>query len=107
MGRTVPLPVSAPDPDLYERITKAIECPRRLDVATIEWIERCLGEHRRVEDTLGSGPLLPVVRAQLDAITVLAQGAPRPLADRVVAMFGQYARAAMNCWKCSLVCPWP
>ncbi|WP_405084965.1 hypothetical protein [Microbispora sp. NBC_01389] len=84
--------VGAPDPDLYERITKAIGCPRRVDVATIEWLERCLGEHRRVEDTLGSGPLLPVVRAQLDAITALAQGAPRPLADRVAAMLGQYAQ---------------
>jgi hypothetical protein len=86
------------DPDLYERITKAIERPQRVDAPTIEWLERCLSEHRRVEDTLGSGPLLPVVRAQLDAITVLAQGAPGPLADRVVSMLGQYAQ--FIAWMC-------
>ncbi|MGI5153973.1 XRE family transcriptional regulator [Microbispora sp. CA-102843] len=96
--RPVPSLTSAPDPDLYERITKAIEHPQRVDATTIEWLERCLGEHRRVEDTLGSGPLLPVVRAQLDAITVLAQGAPGPLADRVVAMLGQYAQ--FIAWMC-------
>ncbi|WP_143737668.1 hypothetical protein [Microbispora sp. GKU 823] len=93
-----PLLTNAPDPELYERITKAIERPQRVDATTIEWLERCLSEHRRVEDTLGSGPLLPVVRAQLDAITVLAQSAPGPLADRVVAMLGQYAQ--FIAWMC-------
>ncbi|MEV7805300.1 XRE family transcriptional regulator [Microbispora sp. NPDC088329] len=94
----VPSLTSAPDPDLYERITKAIERPQRVDATSIEWLERCLAEHRRVEDTLGSGPLLPVVRAQLDAITTLAQGAPGPLADRVIAMLGQYAQ--LIAWMC-------
>ncbi len=96
--RPVPSLSDAPDPDLYERITKAIERPQRVDAATIEWLERCLDEHRRIEDTVGSGPLLPIVRARLDAITVFAHGAPGQLADRVVAVLGQYAQ--FIAWMC-------
>ncbi|MGW2146083.1 hypothetical protein ACWCOT_17385 [Nonomuraea bangladeshensis] len=47
---------------------------------------------------LGSSPLLPVVRAQLDAVTVLAQGTPGPLAQRVVGLLGQYAQFVA--WMC-------
>ncbi|MEU8108380.1 XRE family transcriptional regulator [Nonomuraea muscovyensis] len=96
--KPVPTVTGAPDPELYERITKAIAHPQRVDTATIEWLERCLEEHRRVEDTMGSGPLLPVVRAQLDAVTVLAQGTPGPLAERVVGLLGQYAQFVA--WMC-------
>ncbi|MEV5556731.1 XRE family transcriptional regulator [Nonomuraea wenchangensis] len=96
--RPVPTVTAAPDPELYERITKALAHPQRVDTATIEWLERCLEEHRRAEDTMGSGPLLPVVRAQLDAVTVLAQGTPGPLAERVVGLLGQYAQFVA--WMC-------
>ncbi|MEV4286953.1 hypothetical protein AB0K40_15730 [Nonomuraea bangladeshensis] len=96
--RPVPTVTAAPDPELYERITKALAHPQRVDTATIEWVERCLEEHRRAEDTMGSGPLLPVVRAQLDAVTVLAQGTPGPLAGRVAGLLGQYAQFVA--WMC-------
>lgn len=95
---SVALPSVAPDAELYERITKAIEQPQRVDSVTIDWLERCLAEHRRVEDTLGSRPLLPIVRAQLDTASSLAQAASGPLADRVVAMLGQYAQ--FLAWMC-------
>jgi transcriptional regulator with XRE-family HTH domain len=88
----------APDSDLYERITESIEEPRRVDAATVEWLERCLAEHRRVEDTVGGRPLLPVVRAQLETVATLARGASGPLADRMVAMLGQYAQ--FIAWMC-------
>jgi len=88
----------APDADLYERITKAIDRPQRVDVATVEWLERCLAEHRRVEDAMGGRPLLPIVRAQLNTVAALARGASGLLADRMVAVLGQYAQ--FIAWMC-------
>ncbi|MFC5820255.1 helix-turn-helix domain-containing protein [Nonomuraea harbinensis] len=92
------LPSLAPDADLYERITRAIEQPRRVDVATVQWLEHCLAEHRRVEDTIGSRPLLPLVHAQLSTVADLARGARGQLADRAVAVLAQYAQ--FIAWMC-------
>ncbi|MFC4111078.1 helix-turn-helix domain-containing protein [Nonomuraea zeae] len=95
---TLALPTLAPDPDLYERITRAIEHPSRVDLATVEWLEHCLAEHRRVEDTIGSRPLLPLIHAQLSTVADLARGARGPLADRAVAALAQYAQ--FLAWMC-------
>ncbi|MGI5268427.1 helix-turn-helix domain-containing protein [Nonomuraea sp. CA-218870] len=92
------LPSLAPDADLYERITRAIEQPGRVDVATVQWLEHCLAEHRRVEDTIGSRPLLPLVHAQLSTVADLARGARGQLADRAVAVLAQYAQ--FIAWMC-------
>jgi tetratricopeptide (TPR) repeat protein len=98
-----PMPIAAipsltPDPDLYDRITRAIREPRRVDEVTIEWLNRCLAEHRRIEDTLGSGPLLPTVMAQLSTVTDLAQGVPGAFGDRMVGLLAQYAQFVA--WMC-------
>ncbi|SDH42196.1 DNA-binding transcriptional regulator, XRE-family HTH domain [Sinosporangium album] len=95
---TLEIPSLAPDADLYKRITKAIEGPQRIDLATIEWLERCLAEHRRIEDTLGSKPLLPIVCAQLATVVDLARGATGPLSDRIVGTLAQYAQFVA--WMC-------
>ncbi|MGW0482640.1 XRE family transcriptional regulator [Nonomuraea sp. NPDC003214] len=92
------LPSLAPDADLYERITRAIEQPSRVDLPTVQWLEHCLAEHRRVEDTIGSRPLLPLVHAQLATVADLARGARGPLADRTVAVLAQYAQ--FIAWMC-------
>ncbi|NRQ34299.1 XRE family transcriptional regulator [Nonomuraea sp. NN258] len=92
------LPSLAPDADLYERITRAIEHPSRVDLATVQWLEHCLAEHRRVEDTIGSRPLLPLIHAQLTTVADLARGARGPLADRAVAALAQYAQ--FLAWMC-------
>ncbi|MFI0422393.1 helix-turn-helix domain-containing protein [Spongiactinospora sp. 9N601] len=92
------IPALAPDADLYERITRAIERPQRTDHVTIEWLERCLAEHRRAEDTLGGRPLLPMVRAQLSTVADLARGATGPLGDRAVRVLGEYAQFVA--WMC-------
>ncbi|MEV8635403.1 XRE family transcriptional regulator [Streptosporangium sp. NPDC051023] len=92
------LPSLAPDPEMYERITKVISEPRRVDLETIEWLERCLAEHRRAEDTMGSRPLMPVVRAQLATVTDLARGASGKPGDRIVSMVAQYAQ--FLAWMC-------
>ncbi|MEV7006496.1 helix-turn-helix transcriptional regulator [Streptosporangium sp. NPDC051022] len=92
------LPSLVPTPEMYERITKVIGEPQRVDLETIEWLERCLAEHRRAEDTLGSRPLMPVVRAQLATVTDLARGTSGPLGDRMVSMVAQYAQ--FLAWMC-------
>jgi transcriptional regulator with XRE-family HTH domain len=92
------LPQIAPDADLYDRITKAVDEPARLDVPVIEWLERTLAEHRRVEDTLGAAPLLGLVRAQLSAVTTFTRAAPGPLTDRLVDLAAQYAQ--FLAWMC-------
>ncbi|SDM36913.1 hypothetical protein SAMN05421874_1629 [Nonomuraea maritima] len=92
------LPSLAPDPDLYERVTRAIQQPRRVDLQTVQWLEHCLAEHRRVEDTIGSRPLLPIVHAQLSTVADLARGARGALADRAIAVLAQYAQ--FIAWMC-------
>jgi hypothetical protein len=92
------LPGLAPDADLYARITQAVEHSERADLATAEWLERCLDEHRRIEDTIGGRPLLAVVREQLRVVAELARCADGPLADRLVSLAAQYAQ--FMAWLC-------
>ncbi|WP_068900542.1 DNA-binding protein [Planomonospora sphaerica] len=88
----LPLPTIAPDADLFERITRTVEQPGRIDRQTVAWLEICLAEHRKVEDTIGSRPLLGIVRRQLGVVVELAQHARGPLADTVVDLAAQYAQ---------------
>jgi len=94
----VALPSLAPDADLYDRITRAIVEPRRVDDATIRWLEKCLAEHRRVEDSTGSRPLLPVVRAQLATVAGLAHGADGARGERLAGLAAEYAQFVA--WMC-------
>lgn len=52
----LPLPSLAPDPDLYERIARAAEDGRVVDDAVVNWLTRCLAEHRLIEDEIGAEP---------------------------------------------------
>ncbi|HEX9536751.1 MAG TPA: XRE family transcriptional regulator, partial [Streptosporangiaceae bacterium] len=92
------LPGLAPDADLYARITRVVEDPERADLATAQWLERCLDEHRRIEDTIGGRPLLAVVREQLRVVADLARCADGPLAVRLVSLAAQYAQ--FMAWLC-------
>lgn len=87
-----------PDPDLYDRITKAVADPVRVDRAVVEWLERTLAEHRRAEDTLGAAPLIGLVREQLSAVAAFTRAAPGPLADRLVGLAAEYAQ--FLAWMC-------
>ncbi|MFB9626450.1 XRE family transcriptional regulator [Nonomuraea helvata] len=88
----LPLESVAPDADLYERVTRTIQDPRRVDQSTVDWLATCLAEHRKVEDTIGSRPLLGVVRQQLGIVVELAQSALGSIADTVVDLAAQYAQ---------------
>ncbi|MFF4779289.1 hypothetical protein ACFY05_41380 [Microtetraspora fusca] len=54
--------------------------------------ERLRTEHRKVEDTIGSRPLLEVVRQQLGVVVELGQQARGSLADSVIDLAAQYAQ---------------
>lgn len=92
------VPAIVPDPDLLDRITKATGNPARVDVAVVEWLERTLAEHRRVEDSVGSAPLMGIVRGQLNAVAGFTRSAQGRLADRLVGLASQYAQ--FLAWMC-------
>ncbi|RCV53451.1 helix-turn-helix transcriptional regulator [Marinitenerispora sediminis] len=82
----------APDVELFDRISRATADPRRVDAHAIEWLERCLAEHRRVEDEIGSGPVIGVVRAQLDAVMSLVRDARPVVRGRLVGLAAEYGQ---------------
>jgi hypothetical protein len=89
----------APDPDLYDRITRVVERDARPDAQVIEWMERCLAEHRRVEDSIGAEPLIGIIRTQLSVVAGMAREARRPVSDAIVDLAAQYAQ--FMAWLCN------
>src|ERR1700759_3417952 len=98
-----PVPVSplvsiAPDTDLYGRLTRAVDEPLRIDAPVVEWLEHTLAEHRRIEDSVGSRPLLGLIRSQLSTVADFTRSAQGPLADRLVGLAAEYAQ--FMAWMC-------
>lgn len=92
------LPAIIPDADLYDRITRAVADPPRVDVPVIEWLEHTLAEHRRVEDSVGAGPLFGLIRSQLVTVADFIRSAHGPLQDQLVDLAAQYAQ--FLAWMC-------
>ena len=93
-----PLASIAPDADLYDRITRAAAAAPRVDLPVVQWLERTLDEHRRVEDSVGARPLLGLIRSQLSTVAEFTHGARGPLADRLIDLAAQYAQ--FLAWMC-------
>jgi transcriptional regulator with XRE-family HTH domain len=93
-----PLASIAPDADLLDRITRAAEDPPRVDAPVIEWLERTLDDHRRVEDTVGARPLLGLIRNQLSVVADFTRSARGPLAARLTGLAAEYAQ--FLAWMC-------
>ncbi|GGM18707.1 MULTISPECIES: helix-turn-helix domain-containing protein [Micromonospora] len=91
-GALAALVAVAPPED--ERISYAVRHPRRVDPATVDELAGLLAAHRRLEDSLGAGAVLPTVRSQLDLVTALVRetnGALRPRLLDVAAQWAQFA----------------
>ncbi|MER6091727.1 helix-turn-helix domain-containing protein [Streptomyces bluensis] len=86
------VPGAGPDEDLLARVTSVVDSSHRVDVPTLDWLDRLLAEHRRAEDTIGSRPLVDVMRQQLRTVVDLYAGARGPLADRVVRLASEHAQ---------------
>ena len=85
---------AALDPDDSDRLDHVTDNPRMVDSAAVESLGVILAHQRRLEDRVGSGPLLAPVVGQLavvENLVVEARGAIRaPLVD-VAAQWAQFA----------------
>ncbi|TBO60892.1 XRE family transcriptional regulator [Streptomyces kasugaensis] len=85
------LPGLVADPET-DRLRRVGEGGTRLDVASLEAMERLLAAHRRAEDTLGSRVMNGVVATQFAAVASHYDQARGPLADRLVKLMAEYAQ---------------
>lgn len=83
-----------PVDDDEERVFAAIQQPHRVDEATVRHLATTLAAQRRLEDTIGSGPLVASVAAQLDTITGLVRDVRGPVRPKLVAVAAQFAQFA-------------
>ncbi|MET9292065.1 helix-turn-helix transcriptional regulator [Streptomyces sp. NPDC003077] len=86
------LPGIVPDEDLWARVTLTVEGARRVDAATLDWLDRLLAEHRKAEDFIGSRPMDDVTHRQLHVVVDLYAGARGPLERRLVRLASEYAQ---------------
>jgi transcriptional regulator with XRE-family HTH domain len=82
----------SPAPRDPERLSYVAQHPRRVDPATLHTLAELLAAHRRLEDTLGSTPLLPTMRTQLDLVTTLVAEATSELRPKMVDLAAQWAQ---------------
>jgi tetratricopeptide (TPR) repeat protein len=67
--------------------------PRRIDVATVNTLAELLAGQRRLEDSIGSGPLVSPVLAHVATVEALVRGAPDgDLRLRLVDVAAQWAQ---------------
>ncbi|MFE9966418.1 helix-turn-helix domain-containing protein [Streptomyces sp. NPDC005525] len=79
-----------PPTELRERIAHG-HSTGHTDLRTASWIGEVLAQHRRAEDEIGGRDLWPVVRSQLDAVTLLIPGTTGPAADRLMLLAAEHA----------------
>jgi transcriptional regulator with XRE-family HTH domain len=79
-----------PPTELRDRIAHGHSIGRT-DMRTADWIGEVLAQHRRAEDEVGGRALWPVVRSQLDAVTLLIPGTAGPAADRLMLLAAEHA----------------
>ncbi|MEE1782331.1 helix-turn-helix domain-containing protein [Streptomyces sp. SP17BM10] len=94
-GEDLPLPSLVLPGVVAEFETERLSVVRggmRLDIPTLEAMERLLAEHRRAEDTLGSRVMNGVVAAQFAEVAKLYDQARGPIADRFVKLLAEYAQ---------------
>ncbi|QOC89912.1 helix-turn-helix domain-containing protein [Micromonospora craniellae] len=82
----------APTSDDPNRLAYVTQHPRRLDPETLHILGEMLAAHRRLEDTLGSTPLIPTIRTQLDLVTTLVAESAGGLRQQVVDLAAQWAQ---------------
>lgn len=79
-----------PSGELRDRIAHG-HASGRTDLRTADWIAQVLAKHRKAEDELSGPDLWPVVRAQLDAVTLLIPSTTGAVADRLMLLAAEHA----------------
>ncbi|MFC7734061.1 helix-turn-helix transcriptional regulator [Actinomadura keratinilytica] len=80
-------------PDDEERLIQAARRPGRTDLAVVESLSTILAAQRRLEDVIGSEPLLKTVGAQLttvERLVIEARGRVRPRVLDIAAQWAQF-----------------
>lgn len=93
----IPSAGAQPDTELAARVGATVEHDQ-LDRPVLDYLERTLAEHRRIEDQLGAKALLPVVTAQSDILGRLVRFAPSPLHDEALSLAAQYSQFEAWMW---------
>ncbi|MEU4775805.1 helix-turn-helix transcriptional regulator [Micromonospora sp. NPDC023644] len=91
-GALARLVVDAPDGG--ERLAYVTAHPRRVDHATVRALAGLLAGYRRLEDAIGSGPIMAPVRAHLDTVACLLRDARHDVRPSVLDMAAQWAQFA-------------
>jgi tetratricopeptide (TPR) repeat protein len=82
------------------RLSHVSARPRRVDAAAVEALEDMLAGQRRLEDTIGSAPLVRPALAQLTTVVDLVRDAPdNALRARLVDVASQWAQ--FTAWLCT------
>ncbi|WCN84286.1 helix-turn-helix domain-containing protein [Micromonospora sp. LH3U1] len=89
-GAIAALVIDAPNGG--DRLAYVTVHPRRVDRAAADALIGLLAGYRRLEDAIGSGPIMGPVHAHLDTVTGLLRDAPHDLRPRVVGVAGQWAQ---------------
>jgi hypothetical protein len=90
----VPSLVGPLTPDDDARLTYLAQHPRRVDTASVGILATMLAEQRRVEDALGSTPLIGPVTDELGRIVEVVREAHGPVRPQVVDVAAQWAQFA-------------
>lgn len=93
----IPSATEPPNGELASRVETAVEHDQ-LDKPVLDYLERTLAEHRRIEDQLGAKSLLPVVTAQSAILGRLVRYAPSPLHDEALSLAAQYSQFEAWMW---------
>ncbi|MGH3342460.1 MAG: hypothetical protein ACRDPK_06160 [Carbonactinosporaceae bacterium] len=86
-------------PDDEERLVAVSRAPSRLDERAVDSLVLILAEQRRLEDHIGSEPLVEPVRAQLATLERLVSGARGPVRPRMLDVAAQWGEFAG--WLCT------
>ncbi|WP_067071828.1 helix-turn-helix domain-containing protein [Carbonactinospora thermoautotrophica] len=86
------LPGTPLDPDAEERLRKAVQQPRRVDTAVIDALAATLAAQRRLEDAIGSVPLVEPITTHLAVIEDLVLDARGPIRAKVLDVAAQWAQ---------------
>ncbi|WP_171843072.1 helix-turn-helix domain-containing protein [Carbonactinospora thermoautotrophica] len=86
------LPGATLDPDAEDRLRQAVQHPSRVDAAVVDSLAVTLAAQRRLEDAIGSVPLVDPVTAQLTVIEDLVRDARGPLRPKVLDVAAQWAQ---------------
>jgi transcriptional regulator with XRE-family HTH domain len=87
-------------PSEFDRLSHVAARPRLVDAIAVDALESMLAEQRRLEDTIGSMPLVEPAQAQLATVTDLVRdAADNALRVRLVDVASQWAQ--FTAWLCT------